>query len=97
MYVILQDSDKKYKKYKVTINGKNIYFGAKGYEDYTIHHDPYRQEQYLNRHAKREDWTKSGIHTPGFWSRWLLWNKPDIYSSIQNIEHRFHLKILLSY
>ena len=24
--------------------------------------------------SKREDWGLSGVTTPGFWSRWLLWS-----------------------
>ena len=30
----------------------------------------------VNRSTK-ENWSPSGSHTPGFWSRWLLWSHPD--------------------
>ena len=34
---------------------------------------------YIARHSKMgEDWTKSGMLTPGFLSRWILW--PDIHT-----------------
>jgi hypothetical protein len=34
-------------------------------------------------------WGKSGIDTAGFWSRWLLWNKPTIKESYDDIKRRF--------
>ena len=46
---------------------------------------------YLNRHIKNEDWTKTGIDTKGFWSRWLLWNKDNLNDSIKFILKKFNL------
>jgi len=80
--------DKKY--YIITDTGKRVYFGASGYEHYSDgHKDPERKEAYIKRHRKNEDWTKSGIDTPGFWSRWLLWNLPTIKASYDDIKKRF--------
>ena len=90
---LLQISNRKDKKFQVRINSKTIHFGAKGMSDYTIHQDPARKQRYLNRHQSREDWTSSGIETSGFWSRWLLWNKPSLKDSIKDIEKRFNLTI----
>lgn len=92
----LQSSKRKDKKYSIkTPDGKNtIHFGAKGYEDYTTHKDPERKERYIARHKVREDWTKSGINTAGFWAFHLLWNKPTLTESIKDIEKRFNIKIL---
>ncbi len=62
-------SDRKDKKYYIiTLTGNRVYFGASGYEDYTTHKDIKRREAYRQRHEKNEDWTASGINTPGFWS-----------------------------
>jgi hypothetical protein len=47
----------------------------------------------MKRHRLRENWSKSGIKTAGFWSRWLLWNKPTLDESIRDIEKRFHVII----
>ena len=71
-------NDGKHKYFIMTKSGKHIYFGAVGYSDFTIHKDPDRKQRYINRHEKNENWTKSGIDSAGFWSRWLLWNKPSI-------------------
>lgn len=77
------------KKWRVEFSdGKHIDFGAVGYQDYTQHNDPKRKELYLSRHAKREDWNLSGLHTAGFWSRWLLWNLSTIEESKKDINKR---------
>ena len=82
------------KKFRVTLeNGRKVEFGAKGYSDFTIHKDPERMQRYLIRHKKREDWSKKGINTAGFWSRWLLWSKPSLGGAIKLIENKFNVKI----
>lgn len=84
------------KKFAVrTLNSsKVVMFGAKGYEDYTKHKDEERKKSYLDRHEKNEKWAKDGIDTAGFWSRWLLWNKPSIRESIEDIESRFGIDVI---
>ena len=96
MNYLLKKSTRKDKKYSITTpDGKNtIHFGASGYEDFTTHKDLERKERYIARHKPREDWTKSGLDTAGFFSRWLLWNKPTLESSMKNIEKKFGIKIM---
>lgn len=91
MEVFLTYSTHPDKKYSVTINGHTIHFGATGYEDYTMHHDNKRKQNYITRHASRENW--NDFMTPGFWSRWLLWNQPSLLESIHDIESRYGLII----
>jgi len=80
------------KKWTVVFpDGSKVSFGAKGYQDYTMHHDPERMRRYIIRHQRRENW--SDPHTAGFWSRWLLWNKPSLSASIKDIERRFKYSI----
>lgn len=71
--------------------GRMIRAGDRRYSDYTIHKDPERRDRYIDRHRANEDWTKSGLYTPGWWSRWLLWEKPGIEEAAENIEDRFGL------
>jgi hypothetical protein len=62
--------------------------------DFTIHKDEERKQRYIKRHEKNEEWGKSGIDTAGWWSRWLLWNKPSIkesYQDLQDIKKRFNI------
>lgn len=95
--IIIKKSNVQDKKYAaIFINPKTgrkitVNFGAQGYQDYTMHHDKKRRDNYINRHQARENW--DDITTPGFWSRWLLWNKKTLKSSAQDIERRFNVKI----
>ena len=77
---------------------KVIKIGSAGMGDYTIFTREQgkkiadeHKERYIDRHQKREYWTKTGIPTAGFWSRWLLWNKPTIKESIDYVLKTFDL------
>lgn len=85
------------KKFTVVFdNGKSVSFGARGYQDYTMHKDPDRKERYINRHPKtRENHKGSGRYTAGFWAMHLLWNKPSLSASARDIERRFGFKVVL--
>lgn len=86
------------KKYKAIIKHKDkkrtVWFGARGYEDYTTHKNKERKRRYIARHRARENWDKSGIYTAGFWSKHLLWNKPSISASKRSIARRFNVRFI---
>jgi hypothetical protein len=96
-YYLQKSSDTK-KKYDVLDNNKKLIvsFGANGYEDYTTHKDPERKLRYIERHAANENWNKAGIKTAGFWSRWILWNKPSFRNSIEDTKKKFNIDIIFS-
>ena len=94
MEVVLTKSKRKNKKYSINMGDHIHHFGDSRYEDYTQHQNELRKSSYLSRHSVRENWTKSGIHTSGFWSRYLTWNKPSIKESIKDIQKRFDIKII---
>lgn len=94
MEVVLKKSKQKNKKYAVVMDGKTINFGAEGYEDFTTHQDENRKDRYEKRHKPTENWTKSGIETPGFWAKHILWNKRTLGSSIEDTGKKFGLKII---
>lgn len=82
------------KKYKAELfNGekreKTVQFGQEGASDFTKNGDEKRKKNYLARHRTTEDWSKGGIDTAGFQSRWLLWNKPTLSESARDISRRF--------
>ena len=81
----------KHKYYIITKSDKKIYFGQANASDFTLHKNEARKQLYINRHKNNENWTKSGIDTAGFWSRWLLWNKPTIKESYTDIKRRFSI------
>lgn len=93
MRAVISKSKDKSKKYDVIIGGKKIKFGSSAYDDYTTHKDLKRKENYIKRHQKREDWSDKGKYTPGFWSRWFLWNKPTKQESMRDIKNRFNIDI----
>jgi hypothetical protein len=95
----LFNSDKPSKKYMIkyvnptTGNINTIHFGAAGMDDFTITNDIKQKNRYIKRHQSREDWTINGIYTPGYWSRYLLWNLPNLNNSIKDTEKRFGITI----
>jgi len=95
----LYPSVQTHKKYMVRITDSRtdttriVHFGARGYSDYTVHKDPERMERYTLRHRARENWSRSGLYTPGFWAKWILWNKPSFRASVQDTARRFRMRI----
>ena len=77
-------------KFRVIIHRKDgttkrVSFGANGYSDYTKHKDEKRRDNYIARHRSNENWKMNGIETAGFWSSWLLWEKPSLREAIKNM------------
>jgi hypothetical protein len=92
MEFILKKSDNKKHKFDVILpTGRKLSFGAKGYSDYTEHKDKERKKKYIARHKAREYW--DDFATKGFWSKHILWNKPDLKKSIKNTEKKYKIKI----
>lgn len=92
--VVITKSESRNKKMKAVFTHKNgekqtIHFGAKGMSDYTKHKDEERKQRYLARHKKNEDW--SNPTTAGSLSRYILWNKTTIASSVEDFKKKFSL------
>jgi len=81
--ISIRPSSREGSKWVVDYGGHKIHFGARGYEDFTQHHDEFRRAAYIRRHATRERWDDP--MTAGFWSRWLLWENRDIVAAARNI------------
>lgn len=84
-------TDNKHKYEAVFLNTetnkeKTVKFGAKGYEDYTIHKDEERKERYIKRHAKDN---LTDPLSAGALSMFILWNKPTIEESLKDYLTRF--------
>lgn len=76
-------------------DGKVVRFGRKGYSDFTIHKDRERMKRYLTRHRKRENWTRAGARTAGFWSRRILWSEPSLQAALRKTQKVLGRKIVL--
>ena len=92
LYYPYPANDGKHKYYIIINSGKTIKFGQASASDFTIHKDEARKQRYINRHKNNETWSKSGIDTAGFWSRWLLWNLPTKKDSYMDIKRRFNIQ-----
>ena len=44
--------------------------------------------------SDKENWSKTGFFTAGFWSRWLLWSHPELEGAKKIISKRFDLSFL---
>lgn len=92
MIVYLRRSSNARKKLDAILDdGKIVQFGDARYSDYTAHKDEKRMERYISRHQANEDW--SNIKKAGTWSRYILWNKPSLQASIEDMERRFGIDI----
>jgi hypothetical protein len=74
-----------------TKDERRVSFGAKGYEDYTQHHDKLRRENYLSRHRARENWNDP--QTAGALSKWILWGEStSLPVNVRSFKRRFGLE-----
>lgn len=74
----LEYSKRKNSKNVVTLdNGKQIHFGSPNYQDFLIHKDKTRQDNYLKRATKirnkKGELTYQNPETSNFWAVNLLW------------------------
>ena len=97
--IYLYESDKPAKKFYIQFTNpetgrlKKVYFGAKGYDDYTITNDDEQKARYLKRHnGMGEDYTN--IYSSGALAKYILWNKPTLSASIKDANERFGVKII---
>ena len=95
--IIKTKSNKPDKKFKATINNtKTVHFGQAGASDMTQHTNEVRNNRYIQRHKKNENWSSTGIKTAGFYAKHILWNKPSLTASVKDINDKFaniHVKL----
>jgi hypothetical protein len=87
---VTRATDGKHKWVATFSDGTRVPFGAKGYQDYTQHHDKLRRANYLSRHRTSESWTNP--KTAGALSRWLLWGDSTSFATnLADFKRRFSL------
>ena len=88
--VLTKSKNSSNKKYDARIDGsKTVSFGQKGASDFAKHKHSDRKEIYIDRHKNNEDHGLSGAKTAGFWARHILWKKPTLKASNDDINKRF--------
>ena len=86
--IVIQKSKNASKKYDAIINGdKTMSFGASGYSDFTLHKDPARRTNYINRHSN-EDWSRANLFSAAWLSRFILWEKPSLEEASRNANQK---------
>eukprot|EP00965_Chrysotila_dentata_P091642 3025798-Pleurochrysis_carterae.AAC.1 len=77
-YFVLDDDSK-----------KTTRFGARGYDDYTMHKDKNRRERYWLRHVK--DLHTNDPTRAGYLSLFILWGEEtDLHRAISKYRRRLH-------
>jgi hypothetical protein len=66
-------------------------FGAKGYSDFTKHHDEKRKANYLKRHKH----DPSSIKTAGGLARDILWSENTLPKAVKFASKKHNVKIVL--
>ena len=88
MIIYISESTRPDKKWMAKAEGhRKVHFGQRGASDYTLHHDDARRQAYIARHGSREDWGRTGVMTPGWLSRHLLWEKRSLPAAIAAASH----------
>lgn len=55
-------------------------FGSSSHDNFTMHKDPERKRLYRLRHKNDKI---NDPYSPGYWSWWVLWNKPSLMDSME--------------
>ena len=88
MKVVIEKSTRKDKKLQATIGDRKIHFGATGYDDFTKIKDAEQRKRYIDRH-KKEDHAISNLKSAGFMARHILWNKPSVQQSVNDLNKKY--------
>lgn len=94
---VLLEVSKKYdsqnKKYDAILDDgekiKTVSFGDNRFQDFTMHRNEERKKLYIGRRSNMEKKYHNDPYKPAFWALHLLWNKPTISASIDDIEKNY--------
>ena len=76
MIIYISESTRPGKKWMAQAEGhRTVHFGQRGASDFTAHRDEALRQAYIARHGSKENWGRTGVMTPGWLSRHLLWEK----------------------
>ena len=83
MIIYISESGRANKKWKAETEGhRAVHFGQAGADDFTTHRDEPKRQAYIARHGSKENWGRTGVMTPGWLSRYLLWEKRNLPAAI---------------
>jgi hypothetical protein len=70
---------------------KVAHFGQRGSDDYTTTKNSTLRDMYIARHnpLSGENWGKSGIMTPGWLARYILWEKKTVPAAVRAASKKY--------
>ena len=90
MIIYSSESERANKTGKAEADGqRTVHFGQRGADDFTINQDEAARKAYIARHGKAENWGRTGVMTPGWLSRYLLWQKPSLDEAIAAASRKY--------
>ena len=90
MIIYISESGRTNEKWKAETKGhRAVHFGQRDAGDFTIHRDEAARKAYIARHSKPENWGWTGVMTPGWLSRYLLWEKPSLDEAIAAASRKY--------
>jgi len=89
----LKQSTRKGKRYMIDYKGKTIHFGSAIGETFIDHKDKNKKSAWEARHRKGQPSAWNDKNSPLFWARLLLWNKPTLRGSIEDVNKRYGFNI----
>ena len=86
MKINISESTRPGKKYMAKVEGerKTVHFGQDGAADYTKGATDTQRKSYIARHGSKEDWKRSGVLSPGWRSRYILWEKKSLPAAVRD-------------
>ena len=83
MIIYISESGRANKKWKAETEGRRaVHFGQRGADDFTIPREEAARQANIARHGSKENWGRTGVMTPGWLSRHLLWEKRSLPAAI---------------
>ena len=90
MIIYISVSGRANKKWKAEAEGqRTIPFGQRDAGVCTINQDEAARKAYIARHGKAENWGRTRVMTPGWLSRYLLWEKPSLDETIAAASRKY--------
>ena len=89
MIIYISESTRPDKTWMAQAEGhRTVHFRQRGASDFTIHRDEALRQAYIARHGK-ESWATTGVMTPGWLSRDLLWEKRSLRAAAAAASTRY--------
>tara|TARA_R110000822_G_scaffold48809_3_gene128226 strand:+ start:217 stop:507 length:291 start_codon:yes stop_codon:yes gene_type:complete len=88
---ILKKSDRKNKRFVIIMDKMNHDFGSSVGKTFVDNRTEKEKQAWISRHKNDKNWNNK--HSGIYYSRYLLWNTPDLKKNIKLLEKKDNVKI----